>query len=74
MRRIVPQRGPDLADRVIDAALGVDGRVRAPQGRFDLLAGDQLALSIRKEHEQFHGLAFELDTPAGTAKFVAPQI
>ena len=72
--RVVFQRRADLADGGVDAAVGRDVHVRAPEAFDDLFARDEPARPLGEQHEQLHGLMFE---PHGTAvdrQFVSIEI
>jgi hypothetical protein len=56
---IVFQGLPDFPDRGVDAVLGVDEDIFAPEAVANFLAGDDAALLFGEQEEQFHGDAFE---------------
>src|SRR5262249_8152032 len=50
----------NLADRTVDAAVGIDKYVPAPQLVDDLVAGDQLSALLDEKNQQVHRLTLEL--------------
>ena len=57
--RVIPQRGANLAHGRVDAVLGVDEDLVAPQALGDLGTGHETALTGREQHQQFERLLFE---------------
>ena len=61
---IVLQYLANLADGGIDAVVGVEEDILAPDPLDDLVPGHQLTSLLDQEEQQFHGNPFELESPA----------
>ena len=57
---IVPEGLPDLTDCGVDAVLGIEKNILAPEALDNLLAADHVAILFRQQDEQLHGNAFKL--------------
>ena len=57
----VAERGPDLRDAEIETALEIDERRLAPDGRPQIVAGDQLSRALHQQCEDAGRLRLEAD-------------
>src|SRR5450631_3733068 len=71
---IVAQGLADFPNRGVDAVLGIDEDVLAPEALDDFLARDDGAVFFRQQEEQFHGDAFEFQDAAVTPQLEAGGI
>ena len=72
--RIVFQDLTDFADGAVDAVVGIEKDVFAPDFLGDFFAGDELAFLLNEDDENLQGKALELDDTSGLAEFEGSQI
>jgi hypothetical protein len=58
---IIFQSLADLSDGGVDAVLGVDENILAPEAVDDFLAGDDGTLPLQEKDQQFHGNTLEVN-------------
>ena len=71
---VVLQYLANLADGGVDAVVGVEEDVLAPNPFYDLVTGHELPSSFNQEEQQLHGNSFQLERPAGAAQFVGAHV
>src|SRR6185437_7982382 len=71
---IVAQCLPNLAHGGINALLGIEKYVPAPEPRHDGLAADQLVAVLHQEDEELHGDFFQAEAGAVQAQLIALQV
>jgi len=64
----------DFSDGGVDAMLGVDENILAPDSRDDLVAGDELALALHQEREDLHGDFLQLEDTNSPAQLVTAAV
>ena len=72
--RVIAQSVSDFSDGGVDAMLGIDKDLAAPEMLGNFISGDELALSLHQQDEQFQRLSFELHRTAATRQFKAATI
>src|SRR5215469_13332518 len=68
-RRIITQRRADFADVVVNAALGIEEEVLAPDSLDNFFPRDKLALLLSQQDQKLQWLPFQANPVAGTAQF-----
>jgi len=71
---VIPERLPNLADGGVDAVLGVEKNVLAPDPFDDLIAGNQLTVPLHQEGEEVHGNLFELEDVVSPAQLITTAV
>src|SRR6266851_1938915 len=64
----------NLADSGVDAVVGVEEDVLAPNPFDDLVAGHELPSGLNQEDQQLRRNPLQLQNPAGAAQFVGAQV
>lgn len=60
LARVVAQSRTNFADDVVDVAVGVNKKIRAPKPGHNVRARNQLISSADQKNQQLHGLLLEL--------------
>ena len=68
---VVFERLADFADGGVDAVLGIDEDILAPDAVDDFLTGDDGSILFHQKQEQFHGDALQFQDAAFAAEFEA---
>ena len=71
---IVPQGVADLSDGAVDAVVGVEVDVLAPDPFHDLVASHEPSPLLDEEEQQLHGDTLELDGSAAPAQLVGTRV
>ena len=71
---VVPQDLPNLANRSIDAVVGIEEDPFTPDPVDYLLAGYKLSMLRHQQQEQFHGNALQLQRSTVAAQLEGPGI
>ena len=72
--RIVLQDFPDLADRTVDAVVGVEEYALAPDSLDDVLSTDDLSSLFHQDHKNFHRDALQLELTTGATELIGAEI
>src|SRR5882724_757211 len=71
---VVAQGLPEFSDGGVDAMLGLNEDVLAPEFVDDLFACDEVAVPAGQQDQQLHGNFFEFQRPAVATQLIAAQI
>lgn len=74
MLRIILKNLTDLADRSVDAVVGVQENVFAPNLLDDLIPRDKLPSMLDEKNQEFHGRGFEFEYSPGPAQLIRAEI
>src|SRR5215813_8752858 len=71
---IISERLSDFANCRVDAVLGVNKNILAPQTLDDFLPGDKIPIFAGEQDEQLHRDLFQFDGTAGAEEFVTVAV
>ena len=72
--RIIAENLTDFSDGSVNAVLGIEEDILAPDLFDDLVAADQPAVALREESEELHGDFFKLENTVGSAQLITAAV